>query len=86
MTARRLSGGFYACLFIIFSAAVLVKRRVAGVEVFGIEIILRNAESIAEALIVYYFTRAEEFYRVAHVGIVRKSENIVISRASLLLC
>ena len=71
-------------LFLITSS--LIKRRVARVEVLGVEMLLRDTNAVAEALIVHDLTLSEEFYRVADVGIVCEAQNVVISRASLLLC
>ena len=48
--------------------------------------ILGDSQAIAEALIMDDFALAKEFYRVAHVGVVAQAENVVIGRASLLLC
>ena len=66
--------------------AVFVKRRIASVEIFGVEIVLRYADGIGEALIMHYFTGAQEFYYVINVGIVGKAQDIVIGCACLLLC
>jgi hypothetical protein len=70
----------------IFVRTVLVKRRVASVEILGIEVVLRYADSIGETLIVNDFTCAQELYYVVDVGVVGKTQNVVIGRASLLLC
>ena len=71
---------------LLLSSAVLVKRGVAGVKVFGVEIFLRRSQSIGEALIVNYLTLTQELDNVIHVGIIREPQNVVIGRASLLLC
>ena len=63
-----------------------IKRRIVCVEIIGIEIILRYAHSVGKSLIVHDFSRAKKFYRVAHIGVVDQAKNIVIGRASLLLC
>ena len=41
---------------------------------------------ITEALVVDYFAFAEEFYGIAHIGVVNQTKDIVIGCASLLLC
>ena len=48
--------------------------------------ILSDADAVGEALIVNYLALAEEFYRIANVGIVGEAQNVVIGRARLLLC
>jgi hypothetical protein len=47
---------------------------------------LRYANGIGEALIMHYFTGAQEFYYVINVGVIGKAQNVVIGRARLLLC
>ena len=74
------SGLFFVC------RANFIKRRIASVEILSVEIILRDAQSIAEALVVNDLAGAEEFDRVADVGIVRKAQDVVVGSASLLLC
>ena len=73
-----------SAIFVI--RAVFVKRRIASVEIFGVEIVLRYANGIGKALIMHYFTGAQEFYYVINVGIVGKAQDIVIGCACLLLC
>ena len=65
--------------------AVFVKGWVAGVEVLRVESILRDPESIAEALIVYYLALAKEFDDIVDIGVVGKTENVVIGHSRLLL-
>ena len=67
------------------SAAVLVECRIAGVEVFGIEIILSNAESFTETLEVNNFTLSQESDRIFDVGIVGKTQDIIVGCSCLLL-
>lgn len=67
------------------SAAVLVECRIAGVEVFGIEIILSNAESFTETLEVNNFTLSQESDRIFDVGIVSKTQDIIVGCSCLLL-
>ena len=50
--------------------AIFIERRVARVEIFTVKIILRYANGIGEALIVNYFSCAQEFYYVIYIGIV----------------
>ena len=67
-------------------SVLLIKRRVASVEILGVKVILSDADAVAEALIVNDLALAEIFYRIADIGIVRETQNVVISRARLLLC
>ena len=67
-------------------ANLLIKRRVARVEVLGVEMLLSDTDAVAEALIMHDLALAEEFYRVADVGIVGEAENVIVGRARLLLC
>ena len=48
--------------------------------------VLRDAERVAEALIVHNLALAQEFDRVADVGIVDKTQDVVVGRTRLLLC
>ena len=67
------------------SSAAFIEGWVADVEVFGVKVILRDAEGIAEALIMHDLALAEEFDHVVDVGVVRQTQDIVIGRARLLL-
>ena len=59
---------------------------VEGVEVFGVEMVLRNPHGIAEALEVNDLPFSEKFNRVSYVGIVGQTKNVVVGRSRLLLC
>ncbi len=63
-----------------------VEGRVDRVKVLGIEIILCNANGVAEALIVHELALAQEFDRLADVGVITQTQNVVVRRARLLLC
>ena len=67
------------------SSAAFIEGWVAGVEVFGVEVILRDAEGIGKALIMHDLALAEEFDHVVDVGVVRQTQDIVVGRARLLL-
>ena len=69
-----------------FLPTALVKGRVAGIEVLGVQIILSYAHSVGKPLEMHDLSLSEEFDRITNVGIVNKSQNVVIGRASLLLC
>ena len=63
----------------------LVERGVKRVEVFGIESVSRDAQTLAEALVMHNLALAQELDGVAHIGIIRKAQNVVIRYAGLLL-
>ena len=65
---------------------LFVKGRVASVEIFGVEMVLRYADTLAETLIMDDLALSQELDRIAYVGVVGEAENVVIGRASLLLC
>ena len=71
-------------MFLLLSLSLLVKRGVDRVEILRVEIVLRDAQGIAEALIVHDLALAQEFDWVADIGIVAKTQNVVIGRACLL--
>lgn len=57
-----------------------------GIKVFAVQLILYEPEPLAETLIMYDFTLAEESYRVYDIRVVSQPENVVVGNASLLLC
>ena len=63
-----------------------LKGRVIRVEITAIGVILRASERIAEALIVNDLALAQELQRIAHVGIVNQTNQVVIGDTRLLLC
>ena len=63
-----------------------VERGIVGVEILRVEMILRDAEGIAESLIVYYLALAEIFERFTDIGVVNKTKQIVVSYTRLLFC
>ena len=71
------------CLLI--ASASLVKLGVKGVEVFSIQAVGGNAESITESLIVNDLAFAQVLDGVAYVGVVYQAENVVVGDARLLL-
>ena len=64
----------------------LVKRGVIRVEVLGVKMLLSPTKGVAKPLVMYYFSLAQILYGVAHVGVVNKTENVIISCSCLLLC
>ncbi len=81
-------GVFYSLLelfllHLVFEA-LFIKLGVKGVEVLFIKLVGENSEVLAEALIVYYLALSEKAYNVLDVGVIRKAQDVVISRARLL--
>ena len=62
-----------------------VDRRIERVVVLRIQIVLHDAQRVAEALEVYDFSCAQEFDRLTHVRIVDQAQQIVVGRAGFLL-
>lgn len=65
--------------------AILIEGRVKGIEILGIQLIRRKAHTLAETLKMDYLPCAQEFDRVADVGIVDKPQDIVVRLSRLLL-
>ena len=63
-----------------------VHSRVERIVVFGIQIILHDAQGVAKALEMHDLPRAQELERIAHIRVVDQAQQVVIGRASLLLC
>jgi len=68
----------------ISASAALVKRRIAGIKVLGVQTILCKAEAFAESLKMHKFSLAEEHNRITYVIIIRKTEDIIVGRACFL--
>jgi hypothetical protein len=60
--------------------------RVEGVEIFAVEMLRGNAETFAETLIVYDFPLAQEAYNIFYIGVVNKTQDIVVGCAGFLFC
>ena len=63
-----------------------VEARIHIVDVFLVQTVLYKAETLTEALEMHDLARPQELDDVAHVRIVRKTQDVVIRHASLLLC
>ena len=67
------------------SGFTFIKFRVKGIEVFGVQLILDNAESFAKTLEMYDFPGAKELYGFIDIRIIPdKAEDIVIGGAGFL--
>ena len=64
--------------------ALFIKLGVKGVEVLFIKLVGENSEVLAEALMVDNLALSEKVYNVLDVGVIRKAQDVVISRARLL--
>ena len=64
----------------------LVKAGVECIEILGVEVILSDSQGISESLIMHYLTLTQELNRLLNVRIINESQNVVVRRASLLLC
>ena len=65
--------------------AILIEGRVESIEILGIQLIRRKAHALAEPLEMDYLPCAQEFDRVADIGIVDKPQDIVVRLSRLLL-
>ena len=74
--------GAFGFLFV----AALVKRGVDRVKVLAIKLFLRNAQSIAKALIVHDLTLTQVAQRITHVGVIAQANEVVVGRTRLLFC
>ena len=64
----------------------LVERGIKSVEVLLVELILRDAQAFAKALVMDNLAFAEELDGLADIGIVDQPQDVIIGRACLLLC
>lgn len=69
-----------------FTLFPTVKRRVCGIEILGIQMVLDNAQSLAETLEVYYFTFTQVADGVADFRVFYQAENVFIGTSSFLFC
>ena len=65
--------------------AALVEGGVDGVEVLGVQIVLGDAEGIAEPLVVHDLPLAQELDGFPYVGVVAEAEDVVVGDSRLLL-
>ncbi len=65
--------------------AFFIEARVERVEVLRVEVLLGNAQRVAEPLEMHDFAFPQELDRVAHVGIVGEAQDVVVGLAGLLL-
>lgn len=61
-----------------------IKFRVECVEVSGVEVILTYAKSFTKPLEMYDLTLSQELYGVTDIGIICKTQDIIVGRASFL--
>ena len=65
---------------------MLIKGRIEGVEVLFVQLILGNAQTFAETLIVDDLTFTQELDGLTDIGIIDQTQDIVVSSARLLFC
>ena len=70
--------------FAFLVPAIFVERRVAGVEVFAVELVGGEFQPFAETLEVYDFARPQESDRVTYVRVVGQAQDVVVGHARLL--
>lgn len=63
-----------------------VKFGIKSIEVLCIQLILRYAQCLSEALEMDYLPFAQELYRVTDIGIIAEAKDVVIGCSSFLLC
>ena len=83
-TAPKSQSRLSAVFFALFPA-VFIKRRVAGVKVFGIEPLFGAFEPLAEPLIMHDLPLPQELDRVTHFGVVDQPQDVVVGGARFLL-
>ena len=70
----------------ISTSFLLVEGGVIAVEVFGIQLILRDSQGFRKALIVDDLAGTKKFDGIAHVGVINKAQNVIVGCSCLLLC
>lgn len=68
------------------AAAVFVKPGIAGVVILAVKLIGYKAQAFTETLEVNDFTGTKELDNIIYVGVIGKTENIIIGLSCLLLC
>ena len=76
----------FCCSAALHLPAPLIERGIADVEVLGVQVILGDAQSIPEPLVMHDLPLAEELDGLSYVGIVAEAEDVVVGDAGLLLC
>ena len=66
--------------------ASFVEGRVDGVDVLLVELLLRHAQALAEALVVDDFSLAQEADDIVHIRVIGEAKDVVIGDPCLLFC
>lgn len=74
------------CLFCFLFDAVFIKTRIERIEIFTVHFIRCKSETLTEALEMNNFSFTKEFDWLAHIRVVNKTQNVIVSCSSLLLC
>ena len=64
----------------------MLETGIKGIEILGTQLILSDAQSLRKALIVYNFTSAKEFNGITYIGVINKTQNVIVGCSRLLLC
>ena len=63
-----------------------IDRRVEGIVILCVQVLLHNTQRIAETLEMHNFTRTQELERLAHIRVVDQAQQIVVGCAGFLFC
>ena len=69
-----------------FLSTVLIKTGITGIEILAVEMVGRDPQPLAKALVMYDLPFPQKFQGIADVRIVDKTEQIVVGGTRLLLC
>ena len=70
----------------LIAETVFVKGRVEGVEVFGVKLIGDHPEGFSKPLVMHYLTLTQEDEGISDIGVIDKTQNVVVGHSCLLLC
>ena len=81
----RLKGSFFKKLPLVMPL-LFVKLGIKSVKVLRIKVILNDTQRLTEALEMNKLSLAKELYRLSYVGVVGKTQDVIVGLARLLLC
>lgn len=70
----------------LLTPRLFVKLRIVRVKVLAVQVVLYYPQPFTETLEVNYLTLAQKLDRVAHIGVVRVAQNVVVCLSRFLLC
>lgn len=65
---------------------LFIKRRVESIEILGVQLICNDTKTFTKTLIMNNFAFTQKLDRIADIGVVCKTQDIVIGAARFLLC